>query len=144
MNSICCDLLRALDEVWCSVAWPLRSSETTWRQRRALQSLLDSVCLTEALEPIMEVTFWFIMTAAESVNEAEHTENLISYTRYKVIILTKSQYCKLHYTMIHFHIQWKNKSSNTCRIWRVVSKDTLNLWRKHEKSLCDASHKIIQ
>lgn len=32
-NSICCDLLRALDEVSCCVAWPvrpLRSGETTW------------------------------------------------------------------------------------------------------------------
>lgn len=41
-NSICSDLLRALDEVWCGVAWParpLRSRETAWGQREGPSSL---------------------------------------------------------------------------------------------------------
>lgn len=133
-NSICSDLLRALDKVWCGVAWParpLRSRETAWGQREGPSSLCWTLGLQSDRQSDhgshfliyndsgLQQRVWMRWFYSEV---AEHTDNLIPYyTLHKIIILTKKNDCPLQWEMF--------KKENILKTMHaILQENTIFLW----------------
>lgn len=124
-NSICCDLLRALDEVWWGVTRmaPALQRDYMRTERRALQSLLDSgASVRQTQRVITEVTSWFIMTAVSS-RECEWDDFRLwsAWThRQSDPIYTIQNWFKLQWEIIKnentlnktMHLWWTHKTPN--------------------------------